>query len=126
MSLASPRFVAAHPVDRVEDLARLSLIHLDASTTGWVDWSGWLRHLGYKGPLRGGHRVNNYMIALQAAEDDMGAVLGWTGLTQGYLESGRLVPLLPDRVETPEDFYIKLHPHASKRARLVYDCLLEG
>lgn len=126
VALASPRFAAKHPVERVEDLARQSLIHLEASSTGWIDWSTWLRHLGYKGPLRGGHRVNNYMIALQAAEDDMGAVLGWTGLTQGYLETGRLVPLLPDRVETPEDFYIKLHPHASKRAQLVYDCLLSG
>ena len=53
----------------------------------------------------------------------MGAVLGWTGLTQGLVDDGRLVPLVPQRVEMPEHFYIKLRPYASKRARLVYDWL---
>ncbi|WP_246175767.1 LysR family transcriptional regulator [Roseovarius bejariae] len=124
IALASPRFAETHGISRVEDLAQLSLIHHDAPGSGWTDWADWLRALGYTGPLRNSHRVNNYVIALQAAEDDMGAVLGWAGLSRTYLETGRLVPLLPDKVETKEDFYVKLHPHASDRARLVYDWLL--
>ncbi|WP_199221377.1 LysR family transcriptional regulator [Maritimibacter sp. 55A14] len=124
MALGSPRFAEAHKVKRVEDLANLSLIHHEAPESGWTDWPDWLRALGYTGPLRNSHRVNNYVIALQAAEDDMGAVLGWAGLARSYLDAGRLVPLLPDMVETKEDFYVKLHPHASDRARLVYDWLL--
>lgn len=124
MALASPNFARAHPVARIADLVKLPLIHFDSAVTGWTDWQDWFRALGHTGPLKNSHRVNNYVIALQAAQDDMGAVLGWVGLTRTYLDSGVLVPLLPHRVEMPEDFYVKLHPHASWRARLVYDWLL--
>ncbi|MEJ2023226.1 MAG: LysR family transcriptional regulator [Maritimibacter sp.] len=62
---------------------------------------------------------------IQDCDDDMGAVLGWVGLTQSYRDRGQLVPLLPLEVEDAKDFYVKLHPHASARARLVYDWLVE-
>ncbi|MBD3677352.1 MAG: LysR family transcriptional regulator [Rhodobacteraceae bacterium] len=126
LALGSPRFAARNPVARVEELAKLPLIHIELSGTGWLNWNDWLAALGYSGPIRSAHRVNNYVIALQAAQDDMGAVLGWSGLTKDYIDTGRLVPLLPDRVETPEDFYVKLHPRAGARARLVYDWLTEA
>ncbi|MBS0125429.1 LysR family transcriptional regulator [Aestuariicoccus sp. KMU-90] len=126
MALGSPRFAAAHPVSGVGDLARLPLIHFEAAVAGWTDWQAWFRALGHDGPIRRDHRVNNYVIALQAARDDMGAVLGWVGLTRSYLESGALVPLLPDEMHTDEDFYIRLHRHASQRARLVHDWLLRA
>jgi DNA-binding transcriptional LysR family regulator len=125
-ALGSPRFARDHRIASAEDLAHLPLIHFESDVTGWIDWHDWFGALGRSGPLSIGHRVNNYLIALQAAQDDMGAVLGWAGLTRTHLESGRLVPLLPDRVETPDDFYVKLHPHASARARLVYDWLANG
>lgn len=126
MALGSPQFARAHKVVRVADLAKLPLIHFESAVAGWTDWQGWFHALGYTGPVKNSHRVNNYVIALQAARDDMGAVLGWVGLTRTYLETGQLVSLLPDCVETPEDFYVKLHPHASERARLVYDWLLNA
>lgn len=121
MALGSPAFARAHAVSSVAELARLPLIHLDS---GWTGWEEWLAAFGHRGPLRGGHRVNNYIIALQAACDDMGAVLGWTGLTRGYLDNGSLMPLLAESVEPREDFYIKLHPHPTARARLVHDWLV--
>lgn len=124
MALASPRFAAAHPVAGLDDLARLPLIQFQSNVAGWTDWQDWFHALGHNGPVRNSHRVNNYVIALQAACDDMGAVLGWVGLTKTYLESGQLVPLLPDQVEPQEDFLITLHRHASPRARLVHDWLL--
>lgn len=124
MALGSPRFAQTHPVTCVPELARLPLIHFDSAMTGWTDWRGWFDALGHDGPVKTGHRVNNYVIALQAARDDMGAVLGWVGLTKSYIDAGELVPLLPDRMDPPEDFYVRLHPHASDRARLVYDWLV--
>ncbi len=126
MALASPRFAAAHPVDGVAGLARLPLIHFDSAVAGWTDWPGWFRALGHDAPLANSHRVNNYMIALQAACDDMGAVLGWVGLTRPYLDSGQLVPLLPDQVDPPEDFHVRLHARASPRARLIHDWLVQS
>lgn len=124
MALGSPRFARAHPVSDAAELAALPLIHFDSGVTGWTDWPGWFRVRGHDGPVNNSHRVNNYVIALQAARDDMGAVLGWVGLTHNYIDNGQLVPLLPDEVETVEDFYVKLHPHASERAKLVHDWLL--
>ncbi|MFV0473759.1 MAG: LysR substrate-binding domain-containing protein, partial [Pikeienuella sp.] len=123
MALGSPRFARLHRIETIADLAAAPLIHLEAPESGWTDWRGWLRSLGYAGALRTGHRVNNYMIALQAAEDDMGAVLGWEGLTGQHLASGRLVKLLPDAVPSPQDFYVKLHNQSSDRAQLLYGWL---
>lgn len=124
LALGGPRFARRHKVATVAELAALPLIHLEAPESGWTDWREWVRALGYTGPLKTTHRVNNYMIALQAAEDDMGAVLGWEGLTAGLIESGRLVRLLPESVPSPQDFYVKLHSQSSNRARLVFDWLV--
>ncbi len=126
MALASPRFAAAHPVRTVADLAALPLIHFETHVAGWTDWTGWFRALGNAAPVRHSHRVNNYMIALQAARDDMGAVLGWVRLARSYLTTGELVPLLPDQVEPREDFHVTLHAPLSRRARLVYDWLVSS
>ncbi|MEJ2001111.1 MAG: LysR family transcriptional regulator [Maritimibacter sp.] len=125
MALGSPDFAKANPIADPSELAQLPLIHFDAKVTGWPEWQDWFRSAGYSGPVKAGHSVNNYIIALQAACDDMGAVLGWVGLTQSYRDRGQLVPLLPLEVEDAKDFYVKLHPHASARARLVYDWLVE-
>ena len=126
MALGSPEFARTHDIEQVEDLARLPLIHLDSSATNWTDWKDWFKASGYRGPLKNSHRVNNYMIALQAACDDMGAVLGWIGLARPYLESGQLIPLLPNRVDTVEDFYVRLHANPSPRAQMVYDWLVKA
>ncbi len=123
MALCSPRFAAQHPVTRLEDIATIPLIHLDAPESDWTDWQDWARVLGYRGPLNSVHRVNNYIIALQAAQDDMGAVLGWDGLTADLVASGKLVQLVPDTITTPLDFYVELHNRRSERARIVFDWL---
>lgn len=126
MALGSPRFAARHPVSSVAELAALPLIHFDTHVAGWTDWHGWFHALGYTGPVSHSHRVNNYLIALQAACDDMGAVLGWVGLARPFLAAGQLVPLLADQVEPREDFHVSLHTQHSRRARVVYDWLLES
>ena len=122
-ALGSPRFADQNRIESVDDLAEVPLIHLETEGTDWTDWQDWFAALGYGGKLRRTHRVNNYVIALQAAQDDMGAVLGWEGLTRSFVESGRLVNLLTETVSSPRDYYVKLHPHASEQARLVFDWL---
>ncbi len=123
MALGSPTFSDTHRTSTLADLASVPLIHFDTPVTGWTDWQGWFRALGYNGPIRQSHRVNNYLIALQAARDDMGAVLGWVALARPFLDKGQLVALLPDQVEPREEFHVTLHNQTSPRARLVYDWL---
>ncbi|WP_434054999.1 MAG: LysR substrate-binding domain-containing protein [Roseibium sp.] len=124
-ALGSPRFAEQNRVETVEDLAGLPLIHLDSAGTDWTDWQDWFAALDYSGALRNAHRVNNYVIALQAAQDDMGAVLGWEGLTRSFTESGRLVKLLPETVASPRVYFVKLHARASDQAKLVFKWLAE-
>ncbi len=126
MALCSPRFARQNRIEQIEDIAGVPLIHLDAPDTGWTDWRAWTRKLGYDGPLNSAHRVNNYTIALQAAQDDMGAVLGWEGLTAELIASGKLVKLMPQTVSSPLDFYVKLHNTSSDRAKLVFKWLGEA
>ena len=126
MALGSPRFASHYGIKTVADLAKVPLIHLNAPESGWTNWQEWCAALGYHGPLKTTHQVNNYVIALQAAQDDMGAVLGWDGLSEPFVKSGQLVTLLPTGVPSPLDFYVKLHPRASEKARLVYDWLASG
>ncbi len=123
MALGSPAFARTHQIGCLADLARVSLIHFDTPVTGWTDWQGWFRALGYHGQIRQSHRVNNYLIALQAARDDMGAVLGWVALAKPFLDKGQLVALLPDKVTPQEEFHVTLHNQTSTRARLVYEWL---
>lgn len=123
MALSSPGFAATHRVDRIEDLASIPLIHLEAPETRWTNWQAFARALGYDGKLQSAHRVNNYVIALQAAQDGMGAVLGWDGLTNELIAAGKLVKLIDRTVSSPLDYYVKLHNQASDRARIVYDWL---
>lgn len=125
MALGSPRFARQYEINAVADFSRLPLIHLDASGTEWTEWQDWCGVLGYTGRLRHAHRVNNYIIALQAAQDDMGAVLGWDGLTRTLVEAGKLVQLTPLSIPSPQDFYVKIHPKASGRAKLLFDWLVE-
>ena len=122
-TLGSPRFARKNRIETVADLASLPLIHLDADGTDWTDWRDWFEAMGYRGTFTNTHRVNNYVIALQAAQDDMGAVLGWDGLTRSFVDTGRLVKLLPESVSSPRDFYVKLHPYGSSQANLVFDWL---
>lgn len=123
-ALGSPRFAEKHRIGSIADFAHTPLIHMDMPSSDWTHWADWCRALGYDGPLGGGYRVNNYVIALQAAQDDAGAVLGWGGLTGPLVASGALVRLWPEELASPRDFHIKLHPGASHRAEIVRDWLL--
>jgi DNA-binding transcriptional LysR family regulator len=125
-ALASPAFAEQNPINSISELGKIPLIHLEWAENDWTTWEQWASALGYTGPLQMSHRVNNYVIALQAARDGMGAVLGWDGLTSELVASGRLVKLLPDALPSPLDFYIALHTDSSAQAKLVFDWLAKN
>lgn len=98
-------------------LSRAPLVHVVAEPRGWTGWSDWFAALG--GPAPNGPRitVDNYMIALQMAQEDFGAALGWSGLVAPLIEAGRLVPLLPDAIPSPHPFHLIEHPRAPREAQ---------
>ncbi|GED23864.1 LysR substrate-binding domain-containing protein [Halomonas halmophila] len=126
IALGSPRFAEEQRIQSLDDLQRAPLIHLEAEETGWTGWQDWFAQLGYTSPRAHGFSVNNYIIALQAAQDDMGAILGWEGLTTRLVETGKLVQLVPQDIPSPLDFYIRINARASGRAMLLCDWLLQA
>lgn len=113
--VAAPEFVATHPVPELAALAAMPLIHMTAPNTNWTTWKHWFTVLGHDGPLARGTKVNNYMIALQAAQDGLGVVLGWKRLVAPLLEDGSLVAFGGHELPAPSSFYITRGPKAEGR-----------
>ena len=124
VALGSPTYAAAHKIRTATDLLTVPLIHITGEGTRSTGWPDWFSILGYGMPTGKRLAVNNYMIALQMAQDDIGAVLGWDGLVGPLLESGNLVDLVPESIPSPESFYLKVHSQASAKAKLFADWLV--
>jgi DNA-binding transcriptional LysR family regulator len=124
LPLCSPTFDQRN-IETLQSLASAPLIHMDAKETNWTSWSNWFSALGYDGELTSRHRVNNYAIALQLAQDGLGVVLGWKRLVSSLIQDGRLVPLTTFETEAPGKFY--LIPSSQKpkdQTTVVFDWLL--
>jgi DNA-binding transcriptional LysR family regulator len=105
LPLCSPEFEGKN-ISRLEQLSKSYLIHLDAKDTNWTSWANWFETLDYNGEISVRHRVNNYAIALQLAQDGMGVVLGWRHLVKPLIESGSLIPLTKYEIAAPGKFYL--------------------
>ncbi|MTI10975.1 LysR substrate-binding domain-containing protein [Curvivirga aplysinae] len=111
---------------KVEDLAQQHLFHLIAEHESWTTWENWFKQMGYRGKISIGSKVNNYTIALQAAQDGTGLVLGWQKLVSPLLKTRQLVALEEFRMKAPKRFYIAYQPetHLSEYARILKDWLM--
>jgi DNA-binding transcriptional LysR family regulator len=125
VALGTPAFAAQYRIGGVEDLVKAPLIHMSNDENGWTTWTDWFLALGRPPPKGRSFYVNNYMIALQAAQDDVGAVLGWDGLVDSLMQEGRLVQLVSEAIPSPVGFHLKIHPKATSRARLFADWLVK-
>ncbi|MEM7215433.1 MAG: LysR family transcriptional regulator [Pseudomonadota bacterium] len=123
--LASPQFSEANRIERLEDLVKLPLIHLNAPDRQWTSWKDWLATMGYTGPVPDGLTVNNYVIALQAAQDGMGLVLGWERMTAPLLGSGSLKTFTNFRSVAPKLFYVRKSSRAGLQAEILRDWLVQ-
>ncbi len=106
--VCSPRYAEAFPNRSVDALSKQKLIHLDSFATGspWTTWPEWFELQGCEGDFSQGPRVNNYSIAVQAAIDDVGFVLGWERLLLPLIRQGALVPITELAIDAPHSFYI--------------------
>ncbi|NSY40259.1 LysR substrate-binding domain-containing protein [Leisingera sp. ANG59] len=111
----------------LEVLAQERLLHLDSDDRSWTTWADWFQQLGYDGPIASGVRVNNYAVALQAAQDGVGLVLGWQRLLNPLLATGQLVPIGPHVLAAPHGFHLVGRPDAelSESARLLRNWVID-
>ncbi|WP_207102792.1 LysR family transcriptional regulator [Paracoccus shandongensis] len=124
IAVGTPRFAASHAIRSLADLAQVPLVHTNHDAHQWTSWAEWFAALGGPAPVGRGLFVNNHMIALQAAQDDVGAVLAWDGLMTDLLARERLVRLVPQDIPSSVPFRMVIHPRASARARLFATWLL--
>lgn len=124
IALGSPAFAARQGIATLADLVDAPLIYQTVEETDWTGWADWLATLGQGAPTGPRFAVNNYMIGLQLAQDDVGAVLGWERLTRPVLDTGHLVALVPDFIVSPQSFYLTVHPRAGAGARLFCDWIV--
>lgn len=118
LALGTEKFAAEYNIRTLEDLRKAPLVHLSEDDSPWAGWKDWFQTLGQPAPQGRRYFVNNHMIALQAAEDDVGAVLGWEGLMTGLMRQKRLVALLPESIPSSVPFCLRIKPRATASARL--------
>jgi len=120
IAVCSPAYLKRRPPLRAPvDLLNERLIHLENVDPTWEDWNSWFNHLGItEAPSTRGQLINNYIIAVQAAVDGIGIVLGWKRLLTNYLKQGLLVPAIGAVVPTTGAYYQMLHERRNTGANV--------
>ena len=120
--LASPGFLAAHPLQNPKDVVGQQLI-IDESmafTKQAPTWTDWFAHAGVgdAGEVRG-LRFNHADHAIDAAARDVGIALARTSLAQSDLAKGLLVEPFPHlRLQTSLAFYLVMPPTARLKPKV--------
>ncbi len=99
-------FARDHRLDAAEDLLLYPLLQLDSVDPAWTGWGAWMAQLGCDMRKANFRRFNNYVVALQAAEENQGIALGWHTQVRGLIASGRLARLGAFEIAAPGSYYL--------------------
>ncbi|CAN5281349.1 transcriptional regulator GcvA [soil metagenome] len=118
IAVASPEMLAAHPLEKLEDLSGQVLLH-DGSPDAddsCPDWTMWLAARGVKGVDGArGPRFNQSSLVIEAAAGGRGVALAKRALAQADLDAGRLIaPFQTDATAVDFAYYV-VHPKAKGR-----------
>jgi len=106
VAVASPGFLARHPVPDIDALAAAPLLSVEGADWVWMTWASFLRQAGTSFQRLNIRRFNSYVIALQAARDGQGVALGWMRLVAPLLESGELVRIGDTEIRDTNSFFV--------------------
>ena len=120
-------FAAQHELSHPEDLLQFPLLQLDSVDPAWTGWDAWLREFGCDGSRVNFRRFNNYVVALQAAEENQGIVLGWHSQVESLIQRGKLQRIGQVETDAPGSFYLTWDANRalSESAARLRDWLLE-
>lgn len=109
--VASPAYLAQHPLHRPEDLAGATLLHDEMRQ----DWQLWLEAAGVQGvDVERGPGFDDSGLLIQAAMAGMGVALGRSALIRADLEAGLLVAPFTFRLPAVFSYYVVSRPGAEK------------
>lgn len=121
-------FARLHELRDADDLLQHPLLQLDGVDPTWTGWEIPLQQ--WRCDLRRAsfRRFNNYVVALQAAEENQGIVLGWHSLVKAMIERGSLVRVGDMELEAQGSFYLCWSDNRplSQAAMRLRDWLLEA
>ncbi len=100
------QFAAAHDLDHAEDLLSHPLLQLDSVDPAWTGWDAWMAQLGGDMRQASFRRFNNYVVALQAAEENQGIALGWHTQVRDLIRAGRLTRIGDLEITAPGSYYL--------------------
>jgi DNA-binding transcriptional LysR family regulator len=91
LPLASPAFIRAHRLRRVDQLAGVPLIQSNVSIVQWTDW--FAAYADQRAPERFALRFDRAQMAMDAATQGLGVALESATLAGGHLRQRRLRPV---------------------------------
>jgi LysR family glycine cleavage system transcriptional activator len=126
--VCGPAFAAQNSLFGPADLLRFPLLQLDSVDPAWSGWELPLECWNCDSSRASFRRFNNYVVALQAAEENQGIVLGWHSLVGALVERGQLVRLGSMEIEAPGSYYLTWaeNRRLSESAQRLRDWLLEA
>lgn len=93
-------------ISQVEDIAQYTLLKLDSLDPAWIGWDDWFSILGISAADLRFRRFNNYVVALQAAEENQGIALGWHSMVVSLIDNGRLCRIGESEIRAPGAYYL--------------------
>jgi DNA-binding transcriptional LysR family regulator len=121
-------FAERHNLRGSADLLKHPLLQLDGVDPAWSGWEVPLARWNCDIGQVNFRRFNNYVVALQAAEENQGILLGWHSQVAALVERGDLVRIGSMEIDAPGSFYLawaENRPLSESAARL-HDWLLEA
>jgi LysR family transcriptional regulator, glycine cleavage system transcriptional activator len=106
MAVAAPEFLKAYAISTVEDLASVPLLSVEGIDWTWTSWSDFLRHANVSTRHLNIRRFNSHVIAVQAALDGQGVVLGWKSFMKPLFAAKRLRAIGGHEMPAPQSFYL--------------------
>lgn len=95
LPLASPAFLAAHPIAQPEDLLGLPLIQSAVNVVQWPDWLRSRRVAAVPGAYA--YSFDRSVMALEAAVQGLGVACESTSIAAMHLRDARLQPVFDER-----------------------------
>ena len=104
--VCGPGFAADHQGLQPRELLQFPLLQLDSVDPAWTGWDAWMAEWDCDSSQANFRRFNNYVVALQAAEENQGIVLGWHSQVEALIQSARLVRISEMEIPAPGSFYL--------------------
>ena len=99
-------FAISRDISLPQQLLNYPLLRLDGVDPAWTGWDSWLSQWGCDLSTVRFRRFNNYVVALQAAEENQGIALGWHSQVEALIERGKLVRLGSMEMAAPGSYYL--------------------